>query len=247
MAGQNIVTLNQGASGSGRLVASNQQVGFSAVEARDRKGRLDVAELQKRALPFTPKQQQLIMSELERFHLGKDPWDIWNTPLDTYTMPLLPMLNGKEVGFKTYLEAKAGKEEYKLLVLGVGEGIWWEHFLKRHPNIEFLAVTLNKMFVAPGLQDMTVMCGADAIEKVFPLGYFDMITTRHGIHDDEIPAIVATNKLLKVGGEALVVGNYFHFSMPETSLPILRACPSFEVLGERKEGASAAFHLLKRE
>ena len=221
---------------------------FSAVETLDRKGRLDMAGLRKKVPPYTQNQEQRLMDELCNVYEGKKPWNVWNTSLEKYALPLKLKFNGEELTFPDYVEAKAGNGQYSMLDIGVGSGTYYPYFLCENPNIEFYSTTLDARRTVARLQDTLVMCGADAVDNVFPPGYFKMVVSRMGLHGEEIGAIRAINSILEIGGEAILVGDYSEFSMPVESGVILHHVPSFDVVNEALEaGATAAYHLRRRE
>ena len=190
--------------------------------------------------------------EADSYELGKVPWpQVWNTPLSRYSSQLMLKLGDMLVDFEVYLTAKSIERELegkilRVLDVGVGTGRQWIAFLSAHPNVEFHATALLEETINPALRDKVKVCGASAILAEYPLEYFDIISSHHGMHHSEVDALKSIWKLLVGDGEAIVVGDSFNYNMP-SGIMLRRQCPFFEVLGEDTGSTTnVAYHLRKK-
>lgn len=227
-----------------RLIVPGSRLAFSK-EERGNGGRLCIRKLQAKAPPLSKSQLKLLEGEAKKAANEENPWDEWHTPLQEYSNPYCPKFNGRRLAFDEYLAIMAGNRLFRLLDVGTGSGMCWPRFLKSRQNIELYATSLDTEYVVPELEKMVVRCGADAIAEVFPPDFFDMVVSHKGMHGDEMETMIASQRILKDRGEAIFVGSWFYFSMPDNSKLILEACPDFELVGSSLEPKAAAYHFRK--
>lgn len=172
--------------------------------------------------------EQSIAAEKSKASL---PWRVWHTGLDQYANTF--GLDTRAFLTRKLAEAKNTGRKLRVLDVGVGEGRQWIEFLRENQDdIEFHATGLTTHRVHYFLASKTVACTAAELHEKFPAGYFDVILSNQGTHNQEKSGLENIVYLLAKGGEALVSGTYHALARPLPPLKELAHHAHYEIIKE---------------
>jgi len=157
------------------------------------------------------------------------PWQEWDTPLYSYSVPLKTC--GETLAFDKYLQnLSLGNGQFVVVDVGFGSGRQWRKFLCENRQIEFWGTALFMERVMASMKKRAVMCSAGAIDLVFPEGYVDFLASHFGFHREADLFASAIASVLKENGEAVVTARRDEIRIFEGAVPKTR----LEVIGVEK-------------
>lgn len=223
---------------------------LSALEALDRKGKLfypnplDAPKGTKGMEDYAKTESLMYSDQMMREIMRGKGYIDFGTPLEGYCFPLAGFDLPSHLSGLAEKAAQQGRR-LRMLDVGVGPGKQWLEFLAEHAgSVEFHAVALSDEYVEPALRCSLTICAAAGMAHEFPEGYFDVIVSRSGMHRQAMAGIIAIERLLKPGGEAVITGH--RDTMPEPD-EIAANCPRLSMLCAASSLAvkAVAYHFRK--
>ena len=180
-------------------------------------------------------------------------WKHWSTSLSSYFHQPREHPSYRYAPFnyfEGYLEEqlkRAANEGRKLRVLdvGVGSAFQWKNYVE-NPNLELHVTSLTETLdpvVASKLKP--TICRTDQLHKKFQPGYFDLIISSNGVHNQELSFIENAVHLLKPGGEAFLLALENSFLHEELEKPKFYEIKQFEPIHTEDGNTGFKLHLKK--